>query len=205
MEIDQIRRDALGLWLRGVRLPLTAVERLARPEEAASWPPAVAFAKGEAAVKGLVGRLTGDQVLIGVANLQRAEVSQRQQVVAKQLEAEATRAEARLAGDVREAGLERQRQQAEQRAQDRQQKLEQDKRAAEQRVAQRAAKKQAVARKQAAARQNAIDAQATKAEAGRLRKEAQALQAKKRAVEAQGAVLDLDKAIRTKKAARRAG
>ncbi len=72
MEISQIRRDALNLWLQSVRLPLTAAERIARPEDAASWPPAVAFTKVEAGVNGFVGRITGDQTLIGLANLQRA-------------------------------------------------------------------------------------------------------------------------------------
>ena len=155
LEINQIRREALGLWLQGVRLPLTAVERIARPADAANWPPAVAFARAEAAVKGFVGRLTGDQTLIGLGNLQRAEAAQREQAVAKTAEAEATRAEARREAEARESDLERQRQQAEQRAEDRERKVEQDKRDAQQQVAQQKTKKEAATRQQVAARKDA--------------------------------------------------
>lgn len=207
MNISQIRRHALGLWLQGVRLPLTAAERIARPADTdpENWPPTVAFTRAEAAVKGFVGRVTGDQTLIGLSNLQRAEATQREQALAKRSIADATRVEARETAEAKEETLARQREQAEERAEKRERQLEQDKRDAEHRVAQEKAEKEAAVDKQAAARQDAIDAQATKVEADRLRKEAQALQAKRQAVEAEGAVLDLDKAVRAKKAARKAG
>ncbi len=49
--IDKIRRDALQLWLDGARLPLTAVETVAqRHTDTSSWPPALMFARAEAAV-----------------------------------------------------------------------------------------------------------------------------------------------------------
>ena len=66
--------------MQGIRLPLTAVERVARRgEDTASWPPALAFERAEAAVKGFVGRLTRDEVLVGSANLQRAAVTRREE------------------------------------------------------------------------------------------------------------------------------
>ena len=44
MDIDQIRRDAFSLWLRGIRLPLTAAEAtVKRGQDATSWQPALAF------------------------------------------------------------------------------------------------------------------------------------------------------------------
>ena len=92
----------------GCALPLTVVERIARPADVNSWPPAVAFARVEASVKGVVGRLTGDQTLIALADLQEAENRQREQAVAKAAEAEATRAEARQKAEAREATLRRQ-------------------------------------------------------------------------------------------------
>jgi hypothetical protein len=204
MHIDQIRRDALGLWLRGMRLPLTVAERIARPADAKSWPPAVAFARVEASVTGVVGRLTGDQTLIARANLEGAEADQRDQALAKTAEAEAARVEARKKAEAREATLARQRELAEERASEKERQVEQDKREAEQQVAQEKARKQAATRKQAASRKKAIETQAAKAEADRLRKEAQTLRAKQKAVDAEGTVLDLDKAVRTKKAKRKA-
>jgi hypothetical protein len=206
MDTKQIRRDALALWLRGLRLPLTTVETLTkRGEDASSWPPAIAFEKVEAAVKGTIGRITRDDTLIAMASLQQTEVTQREQSLAKKAEAEATRAEVRREAEANQAELERERRQAEHRAKEREQQLEQDKRRAQQQVEQQTAKKKGAVRKQAAARTKAIDAQATKAEADRLRKEADALRAKERAVAAEGEVLELAKAERATKAARRAG
>jgi hypothetical protein len=204
MDIDQIRRDTLNLWLRGVRLPLTAVEAVTK-QDAASWPPALAFSEGEATVKRFVGRLTGDQVLVGLANLQRAEVLQRREALALQADAVATREEARREAEADQAELERRRQQAEARAAERERKAEEDRRRAEAEVARKEADAKAAARKQAGTRQDAIDAAATKAEAARLRKEQQALRSKEQAVAAQRNVLDLDDKVRAKKAARKAG
>ena len=94
MDIDQIRRDALSLWLRGIRLPLTVAEAtVKRGQDTTSWPPALAFEKTEAAIKAFVGGIVRDDTLIGAANLQRAEVAQREEALAKRAEAEATRAE----------------------------------------------------------------------------------------------------------------
>ena len=206
MDIDQIRRDSLSLWLRGARLPLTATEAvLKRGQDTTSWPPALAFEKAEVAVRGFVGNLTNDDVLVGLANLQRAEIEQREQALFKKAEAAATRTEVQQRAKAKEAQLEDEREQAEQAAKDREQRIQQDRREAEQRTEQAAAKKRAAARTQSQARTDAIDKAATKAEATKLRKEAEALRAKEKAVQAESKVLDLDKATRAKKAARKAG
>ncbi len=205
MAIDQIRRNALSLWLQGLRLPITAAERIAQPSDPAAWPPAVAFRRVEAGVNGFVGSVTRDQILIGLANLQRAEVEQRETAAAKAAEAEETRAEARRTAEAKEAELERQREQAERRADEREERAEREAKEAEAEVAQRAAEKKAAARKQSTARKSALETQAAKSETVRLRKEAEALQKKEQAVRAEGTVLELDDAVRAKKAARRAG
>lgn len=205
MAINQISRQALGLWLKGLRLPLTAAERIARPSDAATWPPAVAFTKVEAGVNGFVGTLTRDQTLIGLANLQRAEVEQREKAAAKAAEADETLAAAKQRAEAEEAELERQRDQAERRAAEREQQAEHEAQAAAERVEREASKKKAAARKQSAARKSAVETQAAKSETVRLRKEAEALEKKEQAVKAEGTVLDLDKAVRAKKAARKVG
>lgn len=205
MHIDQIRRDTLSLWLRGIRLPLTVAEAtVKRGQDTTSWPPTLAFAKAEVAVKTFVGGLVHDDTLIGAANLQRAEVAQREGALAKRAEAEATRAEVAREADATAARLEAEHERVEETAAQREQRLADDRRKAEQEVTQAAAKKRATTRQQAATRADAIDKTATKAEATRLRQEAEALRAKERAVQAQGEALDLDRKVRAKKAARKA-
>ncbi len=206
MDIAQIRRDALVLWLQGLRLPLTAAEAvLKRGDDTANWPPAIAFEKVEAAVKEAVGNVVRDDILLDMARLQRAEAAQRLEGIAKRADAEATRAEARRTAEAKAADLDRQREQAERTAHGRQQRLAEERRQAEQQVAQKAARKKAATRTQAAARKRAVEKAATKAEADRLRKEADSLRAKKQAVDAEGKVHQLDRKVQAKKAARRAG
>jgi hypothetical protein len=205
MDIDQIRRDALSLWLRGIRLPLTVVEAtVRRGQDTTSWPPALAFEKTEVALQAFVGGLVHDDTLLGAANLQRAEVARREEALAKRAQAEATRAEVSREAKATAAELEAERQRTEETAAQREQRLADDRRTAEQKVTQAAAKKRAATRRQAASRADAIDKTATKGESARLRKEAEALRAKERAVQAKGEALDLDRKVRAKKAARRA-
>ena len=190
MDTAKIRRDALALWLQGLRLPLTAAETvLKRGEDTASWPPAIAFEKVEAAVREAVGNLVHDDILVGMARLQRAEVAQRLAGPRQASRRRSHGAEARRTAEAKAADLERQREQAERAADEREQRLDEERRQAEQQVAQKAARKKAATRKQAAARKEAVNNAATKAEADRLRKEANALRAKKQAVDAKGKVL----------------
>ena len=206
MDIDQIRRDALSLWLRGLRLPLTVAEAtVKRGQDTTSWPPTLAYEKAEGAIRAFVGGLVRDDTMIGGANLQLAEVVQREEALAKRAEADATRAEVAREAEAEAARLEAERQRSEETAAQREQRLAEDRRKGEQKVAQAAATKRAAARKQAAARADAIDKTATKAEATRLRKEADALRAKERAVQTKGEALELDRKVRAKKAARKAG
>ena len=154
MKIEQIPRDALSLWLQAVRLPLTAAEAVVkRGEDTAMWPPAIAFEKAEAAVKGFVGNLVHDDALIGQANLQRAEVTKREEALLKRAEAETTRIQAHRDAEDRDAELDRKREQTEQAAAERVDRIERERSEAERRTQERAAKKRAVTRKQAAARE----------------------------------------------------
>jgi len=203
MELAKIRRHALSLWLRGVRLPLTVAERALAPrEDPASWPPAIAFEKVEATIKEAVARATGDEVLHGMAHLQRTEIDKREEALAKRAEAETTRAEAREELSRAEADLDREREQAAARARRREEQIDRKERAARSAVARRATAKKATAKRAAAARAKAVDRAEATADAARLRKEQRALQAKAEAVGAEGEVLELDEAVRTSKAAR---
>ena len=206
MDIEEIRRDALSLWLRSVRIPLTIAEAgLKRGQDTTGWGPTLAFEKAEAAIKSFVGTLVHDHTLVASANLQRAEVVHRQEALAKRADAAGTRADVRRQAKADEERLEAERQHAEEAAAQRTQRLEDDRRRADQNVTKTAARKRAATRQQAAARADASDKAATKAEAVRLRKEADALRAKERAVQAQGEALQLDRKVQAKKAARKAG
>lgn len=204
--MEQIPRDAVTLALRGARLPLTTYELVARrgqdPDE---WPPALLFEKVEATVRGAVGRVTGDDVLVGMARLQRAEIEKRFEAIAKATAAEETRNAADRAAEARIDDLGERRQAADERAEAHERQIDEARRREEAEVARRAAAEAEAVRKETATRQAAIDRTAKQAEAKRLREEAKALRAKEKAVQARQAATDLDDAVRAKKAARRSG
>ncbi len=199
-------RQALTLGLGAARLPLSTYEVVARrgqsPEQ---WAPALAFEHIEANVKDVVGRLTGDQTLRGLAELQRTEIAVREKAIATAAQADLRAQDARRAAQADQRRIREAREQAAQKAEAREEAAEQDRRRKEREVAERAAKRQSASSKATQAREEALDEKATKAEARRLREEAQALQAKERSVRAESKVLALDRAVRAKKSARRAG
>lgn len=203
--LHQIRRRSLDLWLQSVRLPLTLTEAVVRRgDENESWPPAVAFATFEGTVKEVVGRMTHDDTLVELANLQRAEITQRRRAAELRAESAATVDETRREAEEEQARLERQREQADEQTRQAQRQAEIDRQNAKRALERTTATKRTANKATAAARAKTIDKAATKAEADRLRKESQALRAKKQAVKAQGEVVELDKAVRAKKTTRRA-
>ncbi len=206
MDVRELGRSALDVWLKGARLPLTMVERVAkRDEDTSSWPPSIAFEKLEATVKGVVGRVVRDEQLSGQARLQRAEVAKREEALARRAQAAGIRQSAQQRARAARQEISAARQAVEEQAEEREQHLEAARAAAQQQIDDRTASKKAGARKVAAARTEAVDAKAKQAEQRRLRDEAKALRAKEQAVEARREVLDLDAAVDAKKAARRAG
>jgi colicin import membrane protein len=204
VNVNEIRRWSLDLWLQTVRLPLTMTEVVIRHRDDGTWPPAMAFETFEGTVKGFVGRVTHDDTLVELARLQSAEITQRRR--SHELQAEATAVDA---GASREAAeqqemLERDRKVADEQAREAKRQVEADRDHAKRALEERTAKKRAANRAAAATRSTTIEREATKADANRLRKDAAALGAKKPAVAAQGEVLKLDKAVRAKKTNRRA-
>lgn len=206
MNVHTVQQHALSLWLKGARLPLTVTENVVkRGEDTANWPPSIAFEKVEASIKGTLGRLTGDDHLVGLANLQRTEVDKRLEALTKKTEADARRGAARREAARTGEQLEEQREAVEERAARRKKRLAAEKREARREVEERATKRKAATRKAAAAHDEVTDRKARQAEAERLAAEAEALELEAEAVDAKGELLDLDKAIEAKRAARRAG
>ena len=205
MNVNEIRRCSLDLWLQIVRLPLTMTEVvIRRRDDDGTWPPAMAFETFEGTVKGFVGRVTHDDTLVELARLQSAEITQRRRSHELQVEATAVAAGASREAAEQQEMLERDRKVANERAREAKRQLEADRDHAKRALEERTAKKRAASRAAAATRSRTIEREATKADANRLRKDAAALRAKKPAVAAQGEVLKLDKAVRAKKTNRRA-
>lgn len=206
MNIAQIRRDALALGIRGVRLPLTAAEAiLQNGQDTSDWPPTLAFERAEAAVTELVGKLWNDHTLLASSQLQRAAATQREEAAVKRAEAEAKRMGSRRRADEKAAQVDADRRRAQEAAAQRQRSLADERRRAEQKIEQTAVNKRATTRKQTAAQINTIEKVEAQAEAERLRDEAEALRLKEHVVDAQDKMLDLEREVRAKKAARRAG
>jgi hypothetical protein len=203
--LEQIPRDAVTLALRGARLPLTAYELVARrgqdPDE---WPPALLFEKVEATVREAVGRVTGDDALVGSARLQRAEVAKRFEAIAKATAAEAAVEEAEREAAERVEDLGERRRAADERAAEKKGAVEEARRRQEAEVAREASAAAEAAREADAARRAQIDRAAKQAEAKRLREEAKALRAKDAAIEKRQEAVDLGSAVQAKKSARAA-
>jgi hypothetical protein len=157
--------------LRVARLPLTAVEAVAKPES--DWAPARAFEGYEARVKELVGGLVDDEELLSSARVQRARLAQLDRAEEKQ--AEAARATQRVAKKKAraKASVEREFDQREQ---------------ANRRVEK--AQKKAVAKRATAAKRSTLSA-----EAAALSTKERAVQAKSEAVALDRAV-ETTKAVR---------
>ena len=205
MNVNEIRRCSLDLWLQTVRLPLTMTEVvIRRRDDDGTWPPAMAFETFEGTVKGFVGRVTHDDTLVELARLQSAEITQRRRSHELQVEATDVAAGASREAAEQQEMLERDRKVANEQAREAKRQLEADRDHAKRALEERTAKKRAANRAAAATRSTTIERKATKADANRLRKDAAALRAKKPAVAAQGEVLKLDKAVRAKKTNRRA-
>ena len=205
MNVNEIRRCSLDLWLQTVRLPLTMTEVVVRRrDDDGTWPPAMAFETFEGTVKGFVGRVTHDDTLVELARLQSAEITQRRRSHELQVEATAVAAGASREAAEQQEMLDRDRKLANEQAREARRQLEADRDHAKRALEERTAKKRAANRAAAATRSTTIEREATKADANRLRKDAAALRAKKPAVAAQGEVLKLDKAVRAKKTNRRA-
>jgi hypothetical protein len=205
VNVNQLRKRSLTLRLEMVRLPLTMTEAVLRPRaDHATWPPAMAFATFEGTVKAVVGRLTRDDALVESANLQRAELTQRRRAVTFRSDADSIAAEARRDAEDEQARLERRREETDQQRRVANRKLEEDRQTAKRAIDDRTAKKRSANKTAAATRTKAVNKTAARADAERLRKDAQALRAKKRAVAAAGKARNLDKAVRAKKTARRA-
>jgi uncharacterized protein YjbJ (UPF0337 family) len=203
VSIEQIRRQSLNIWLRGLRLPLTLAEAVAGRRDDRSWGPVLAFESFEGSVRDLVGRLTGDDELRESAALERAAVAQRRRAAELEAEAAARRADVRQEAEVLTKEVQERRAEVTRRAEDRKRSAQAARRAATRAIEEEQERSRAASDDASRQRQRAIDKQSTTAQAEELEYEADALEAKEAAVVAEGDVLDLDRAVEVTKSARR--
>jgi hypothetical protein len=68
-------RSLVSGYLRATRLPITALERIAKQQDNDRWPPAVAYESFEATVETVVGSWLHDDVLVNKGQVRRAKVA----------------------------------------------------------------------------------------------------------------------------------
>ena len=204
MELNLISRSAVEWGLRGARVPLTMTEWvLGGGHDTSSWPAVIMFERFEAGMKDAVGRATNDDTLRAAARLQRAEAAERENAMAHRTRAAEveTEAERRQQRRHEQTAAERDAVATEAAEQDR--RVEEAEEEVHQRAAREAEAKRAATRTTAAKRKQAAGKQATRSRAEVLDAEADALRARQAAVTARGEALDLDRAVETRKSARR--
>jgi len=200
MDITTLPRELINLNLRAARLPLTAFELVARRgQDAALWPPAIAFESAEATVRETLGGLLRDETLVADARLQRVRVNELRHALESKAAAVEKQAEADQQYQQRKAQVARQQETVEQRADERQRDLDKAKADAKRKVAEDAARKKEAADKAARQRAERLRAEERVAETRRLHAEAVALKERERALAAEKKVVRIDGATKATK------
>ncbi len=204
--VQELPRNAVNTYLKVARLPLTAAERVLRPElaEDTSWPPAIAFEDFEARVKELAATVLRDDVLRQDATLQRARVTQLRRAVELEVQAEAARTKADQELEERRAEVAEERNEAKAREEANHARLERERQEAEQRAEAKAAEKQRKAEEVAEAERDRIERQEREATAKRLEAEREALDEKRTALTSKDEAVRLEKAADEAKQRRKA-
>lgn len=204
--VQELPRAAVHTYLKLTRLPLTAVERVLKPEgeDAATWPPAIAFEDFEAKVKSFAATVFSDDVLRQDATLQRARVLQLRRAVTLDAEAEITREQADEELAARRAEAAEERREAEQREKANKARIERERAAAEQRAEQQAEAKEREAAELAEAERARVEREEREAELRRLEAEREALAEKRTAVTSKDEAVRLEKAAEAAKQRRKA-
>ena len=204
MKIEEFPRTAVDQWLRLVRLPLTAVEGVARRgKDNAEWPPAVAFERVESTVRQLVGSLVGDEELVQKAQLQRAKADELAKAAQERAKAEQRKQAADAGLAQREKQADKAKDRVEREEQQQKAQVEQQRKQAEHQVQKQTAKRKEAARKTDQARKKVVAAADNKAERRRVDAEADALSKEEQALQAKRVSMALEDAVEATKAVRK--
>jgi hypothetical protein len=203
--IRTIPRAAVNGYLRALRLPLSAAERIARQQDNESWAPALAFESLEAKLEGAAGLLLRDEELLHAAQQREEKVSRLREAVTLETAAELERENAREEERKREAQIAQQRKQTERAAEQRKQQAKAEAERKKREADAQAAKKAAAVRKQEAAQEKVLERRERAARTEALRAESEALDLTDEALKAQETVDLIDETIEGNKEARKTG
>jgi len=198
-----ITTTIVNTTIQGIRLPLTAVERVTNNSATASWPPAVAFDSFEAEVKKVLGSLLRDDELVREGRLLQAKVQELAEAERLEAKAEQKRQAADAQLEQRQETAKQARQRAERQAAQREQQLQKEKAEKERRVREEARRREEAAQRTAQVREKVVTAQEREAERTRLAEESAALAKRSQALNATKKAQKLDDVLEMKKAQRK--
>jgi len=198
-----INRTIINASFQGLRLPLTAVERVTHNSEEPAWPPAVAFESFEAGAKKVLGSILRDDDLVEQGRLLQAKVSELAEAERLETKAEITRQAAAAELAERQEAAQRQREEAEARAEERETALARETVAKKDKAAEEARKRQAAAAKAEELRERVLTTQERAAKRTRISAEAIVLDQKSEALAAAKKAEVIDAALEAKKAQRK--
>lgn len=201
--IRTIPRTVTTGYLRALRAPLSAAERIARQQDNENWPPTVAFERLQAKLEGAAGIALRDDELLETARLREEKVEKLREAQTLKKASELERQQARDEERKRDAEIAGQRGKAARAADERKNVIEAETERKKRDAEQAAAKKERAVKAQEAAQQKVIDRRerATKAEA--LRAESEALDLTDEALAAREKVDLIEETIEGNKEARK--
>ena len=207
MPITTIPRTLIKASLQGLRLPLTAVERVTHnvsdnDQAGQNWPPAVAFDSFEAGAKQMLGSLLRDDELVKEGKLQQAKLDELRRAASLRAEAQQTRAQADDQLLQRQDAADATRDRIEEQAAERERQVEQHKATAQHQVRAAAAQREDAAERVNKAREKAVTDRERAAAKSRIDAESAALETRKQALGAESDVQSIDAALEAKKARR---
>lgn len=203
--IRTIPRAAVTGYLRALRLPLAAVERVTGQQDNESWPAALAFESLEAKVEAAAGFLLRDEDLLAAAQQREAKVAKLREARTLEAASALERAKARDHQRKRDADIAKERRNTERATQERKREAKADADQKKREASQEAAKKASAARAQEAAQEKVIDRRERAAKSEALRAESEALDLTDDALQAGETVELIDQTIEGNKEARKTG
>lgn len=203
MAITAIPRTMVKASLLGLRVPLTALERVTGNAGSDEWPPTMAFDAFEGRTKTVLGSLLRDDTLVREGELQQAKVRELTTARRLELRAEQVKQEADVRLHERAEVVEERREDVEDEVADRRREVERQAAEREREIAKRAQQRDQAAQQAQKRRTKAVIAAEREAEKTRIREESEALAAKGEALAAARAAEAVDDAIETTKAKRK--
>lgn len=200
-----VPRTAVNGYLRVLRSPLAAVERIARQQDNGAWPPSLAFEGFEATVETVTGALLRDATLSENGRLRQAKVAKLRQADELKTVSKVQRTQARAVEQERQAEIANQRDQAEQFAAERKKAIKKQADAGRTKVDAATAKKKKAARAQQKAQEKVIDRRDRTGRSEALKSESKAIDLTANAIDADETVDAIDATLEGTKAARKTG